>query len=64
MTMTSVLRVGDVMSFNPVVVSPDDTVAEAERLIKTYRVSGLPVGDDGVAVGVGSQSDLAEQHST
>src|SRR5574338_79019 len=64
MTMTSVLRVGDVMSFNPVVVSPDDTVAEAERLIKTYRVSGLPVVEDGVAVGVVSQTDLAVAHSS
>jgi CBS domain-containing protein len=64
MTMTSVLRVGDVMSFNPVIVSPDDTVAEAEHLIKTYRVSGLPVVDDGVVVGVVSQTDLAVAHSS
>ncbi|HEX5397159.1 MAG TPA: CBS domain-containing protein [Candidatus Limnocylindria bacterium] len=64
MTMTSVLRVGDVMSFNPVVVAPDDSASEAERRIKTYRVSGLPVVDDGIAVGVVSQTDLGVAHSS
>jgi CBS domain-containing protein len=39
-------------------------VAEAEHLIKTYRVSGLPVVDDGVVVGVVSQTDLAVAHSS
>jgi CBS domain-containing protein len=61
---TTDLRVGDVMSFNPVVIGPEEPATEAERLIKTYRVSGLPVVDDGVAVGVVSQTDLAVARSS
>jgi CBS domain-containing protein len=64
MTMTSVLRVGDVMSFNPVVIGPDEPVAQAEHLIKTYRVSGLPVVANGVAIGVVSQTDLGVARSS
>jgi CBS domain-containing protein len=63
-TMTPELRVGDVMSFNPVVIGANEAVSEVERLIKTYRVSGLPVIEDGVAIGVISQTDLAMAHSS
>ncbi len=63
-TMSTDLRVGDVMSFNPVMIGPDAPVAEAERLIKTYRVSGLPVVEDGLAIGVVSQTDLTVAHSS
>jgi CBS domain-containing protein len=63
-TMTPELRVGDVMSFNPVVIGANEAVSEVERLIKTYRVSGLPVIEDGVAIGVISQTDLAVAHSS
>ncbi len=58
MVMTKGLHVGDVMSFNPVVVADDRPVTEAEQLLKTYRVSGLPVVVDGLPVGVISQTDL------
>ena len=37
------LRVDDLMTLDPVVIDPDASAAEAERLLKTYRVSGLPV---------------------
>jgi CBS domain-containing protein len=64
MIATTELRVGDVMSFNPVVIGPDEPLAEAERLIKTYRVSGLPVVEDGLAIGVVSQTDLGVARSS
>ncbi len=64
MLMTTDLRVGDVMSFNPVVIGADEPATEAERLIKTYRVSGLPVVEDGLAVGVVSQTDLGVARSS
>lgn len=63
-TMSTELRVGDVMSFNPVVVGPDEPISEAERLIKTHRVSGLPVAEDGLAIGVISQTDLTVARSS
>ena len=62
-TMTD-LRVGDVMSFNPVVIGADEPATEAERLIKTYRVSGLPVVEDGLPIGVVSQTDLGVARSS
>ncbi len=64
MTMTTELRVADVMSFNPVVIGPDQKLDEAEQLIKTYRVSGLPVVEDGVAIGVVSQTDIGVARSS
>jgi CBS domain-containing protein len=62
-TMTN-LRVGDVMSFNPVVIGADEPATEAERLIMTYRVSGLPVVEDGLPIGVVSQTDLGVARSS
>ena len=52
-------RVGDLMSVDPVVVRADATLDDAEQLMKTYRVTGLPVVDEeGRLVGVLSQTDL------
>jgi IMP dehydrogenase len=46
------------MSIDPVVIESDAAVSEAERLLKTYRISGLPVVQDGTTVGVISQVDI------
>jgi acetoin utilization protein AcuB len=52
-------RVHQVMSREPVVVSPEATVAEAARLLFARRVSCLPVvADDGAVVGIVSWRDL------
>jgi len=48
----------------PVVIGADEPISEAERLIKTYRVSGLPVVVDGTAIGVVSQTDLGVARSS
>lgn len=58
------LRVGHLMTADPVVIEPDAAVAEAENLLKTYRVSGLPVVRDGDLLGVISQSDLLVARSS
>ncbi|MCV0403272.1 MAG: CBS domain-containing protein [Chloroflexi bacterium] len=52
------LRVGNLMTLDPVTVEPDAPIAEAEQLLKTYRVSGLPVVRQREVVGVISQSDI------
>lgn len=58
MSTAVTLRVGNLMTIDPVTVRPDAPVAEAETLLRTYRISGLPVVEDGVLVGVVSQTDL------
>jgi len=53
------LLVADVMTIDPVVVRDDDSLETAERLLSTYRISGLPVvNSDGRLVGVISLTDL------
>jgi CBS domain-containing protein len=58
------LRVGNLMTVDPVVIDPDATAADAEDLLKTHRVSGLPVVRGGEVVGVLSQSDLLVARSS
>jgi CBS domain-containing protein len=53
------LRVADVMTLDPVTVTPDTSVETAERLLRANRIHGLPVlDDDNRLVGVISQTDL------
>ena len=64
MSQIADLRVGNLMTLDPVGVDPDATAAEAETALKTYRVSGLPVVRAGEVVGVISQSDLVVARSS
>jgi CBS domain-containing protein len=65
MTVTaSDLRVGTLMTSNPVVISEDAEASEAEGLMKTYRVSGLPVVSGDVTVGVISQTEVVLARSS
>lgn len=61
---TTMLRVGNLMTVDPVVIGPDATVHEAELMLKSYRISGLPVTADGAVVGVISQTDLLNARSS
>jgi IMP dehydrogenase len=58
------LRVGNLMTLNPVTIGPEESAGDAEQLLKAYRISGLPVVADGVVVGVLSQTDLLTAHSS
>lgn len=54
------VRVGDVMTPRPVIVGAKGSLLDALVLMRTHRVSGLPVLDSsGHLVGVLSQKDLA-----
>ncbi|MFG1964072.1 IMP dehydrogenase [Nonomuraea sp. NPDC049028] len=47
------------MVTNPVTCTPDDTLADVERLCATYRISGVPVTDlSGVLVGIVTNRDM------
>ncbi len=53
------LVVADMMTIDPVTVTVDALVEEAEALMRDFRVSGLPVvDDDGHLLGVISQTDI------
>lgn len=55
----SQLCVADLMTIDPCLISRTASVADAEELMATHRVSGLPVVDDDTGlVGVVSQTDL------
>ena len=43
---------------NPFYLSPDNTVQEAEELMGKYRISGVPICEKGVLVGILTNRDL------
>jgi CBS domain-containing protein len=56
---TDALAVADLMTIDPITIRVDDTLEAAEDLLRSYRISGLPVTDEeGRLVGVISQTDL------
>lgn len=56
---TTDLRVADLMTIDPIIVSVDESIEDAEELLRIHRITGLPVVDlDGRLVGVISQTDL------
>jgi CBS-domain-containing membrane protein len=60
MTVTAPdMRVADLMTIDPIVISIDASIEDAEELLRHHRVTGLPVVDlAGRLVGVVSQTDL------
>ena len=52
------ITVGDVMVPASFVATPDQSLADVEALLHTYRSHGVPVVDDGVLVGMVTISDL------
>ncbi len=46
------------MIADPITVSPYQSVAEVQQIMRTYRVSGLPVIDEGKLVGIVTNRDL------
>ena len=52
------MKVRDIMTKNPVTVSADDPVRAAAGLLRTHRIGGLPVMDEGKLVGVVTESDV------
>lgn len=62
--LTDDRQVGSLMTAGPVVIGPDEPASEAERLLKTHRVSGLPVVDNGAVIGMISLTDLMVARSS
>ena len=51
-------RVNQIMTTDPLTISPDATVQDAAELMLEYQVSGLPVIEDGRVVGIITESDI------
>lgn len=64
MTIAAQVRIGNLMSVDPVVIDSEAPITEAELLLKSYRISGLPVVEDGALIGVVSQTDLLNARSS
>jgi len=53
------LQAKDIMTRNPVTISPEATVGEAAKLMLQHKVSGLPVVDeDNRVIGIITESDI------
>jgi CBS domain-containing protein len=50
--------VEDVMTYDPVTITPEDTIREAAARMLEYQVSGLPVVQNGEIVGIITESDI------
>ncbi|WP_027184319.1 CBS and ACT domain-containing protein [Desulfovibrio inopinatus] len=59
--LLSEIKVGDIMTKNPLTVAPDDTVEEAAVIMFDKKIGGLPVIDkDNFLVGILTESDVNE----
>lgn len=54
------IAVGEIMETNPVTVTPESTTLEAIRLMRTHKISSLPVVRDGRLVGMVTERDLVQ----
>ena len=62
---TTTLRVGDLMTADPIVIDGDAPLTEAAQLFDQYRIHGLPVvASDGSLIGVISQTDMIRARTT
>ena len=52
------LTAKDFMTPNPITIAPDDTIAQAARLMVEHKVGGLPVVKNGRLIGIITETDL------
>lgn len=58
------MKVRDIMTTDPLTVSPDTPLKEAARIMVRQRVSGLPVMDGGNLVGIVTEGDFLRQEAS
>ena len=54
----STYTVRDLMTYDPITIVPEDTIQEAAERMLEYKVSGLPVLQNGRVVGMVTESDI------
>ncbi len=60
--MSELMFVKDVMVKNPITISPDAALLEAEKLMSVNNIGRLIVADDNKVIGMLTDSDLVDQH--
>lgn len=59
------MKAAEIMTRQPISVTPDETIVAAAQLMLQHRVSGLPVTDaDGAVVGIVTEGDLLRRSET
>jgi CBS domain-containing protein len=61
---SKIVKVSDAMTKNVITTTPETAIEEAARLMIRHRVSGLPVIDGGIVVGVITEGDLLRRIET
>ena len=56
--MPSPLKVSDIMTPDPVTISPEETLMEARQLMRLRKIRRIPVVSDGRLVGILAEGDL------
>lgn len=56
--LTATMEIGEIMTPNPVTVTPEMLIHEAAGLMLQHSIGGLPVVADGRVVGVLTESDI------
>lgn len=54
------LKVKEIMTADPITIPPTATIGETAQIMLQYKVSGLPVVEDGKLVGIITESDIFE----
>lgn len=54
------IPVANIMTSDPITLSPDASAADAARMLTQHKIGGLPVLDHGVLVGIITTSNLLE----
>lgn len=52
------MKVGDVMTLNPITIRPDSLIPKAARIMLENKITALPVMENGKMVGILTNSDL------
>jgi CBS domain-containing protein len=58
------MQASEIMTPDVIVVRPDTPLADVVQLMLTHRISGLPVVENGVVVGIVSEGDLLRRPET
>ncbi len=52
------LTIGEIMTRDPITVTPDTTIRQAAKLMLEHKIGGLPVVEHGKLIGIITESDI------